>query len=97
MKGEGSVEEVQDRLIKTMERLQIKDARTDSTIIKHVSKNKLSIDSPHDVSTIAKKLGLAPQDIRLINESKGDWMRLNKSFGFSERDIKIVKLSFRGD
>ena len=97
MKGEGSVEEVQDRLIKTMERLQIKDARNDSTIIKHVSKDKLSIDSSHDVSTIAKKLGLAPQDIRLINESKGDWMRLNKSFGFSERDIKIVKLSFRGD
>tara|TARA_R110002020_G_scaffold6721_14_gene28599 strand:- start:104 stop:2467 length:2364 start_codon:yes stop_codon:yes gene_type:complete len=97
MKSQNSVKEAQDRLIKTMERLQIKDAKNDSTIIKHLSENKLSIDSPHDVSTIAKKLGLAPQDIRLINESKGDWMRLNKSFGFSERDIKIVKLSFRGD
>jgi len=97
MKSQNSVKEAQDRLIKTMERLQIKDAKNDSTIIKHLSENKLSIDSSHDVSTIAKKLGLAPQDIRLINESKGDWMRLNKSFGFSERDIKIVKLSFRGD
>lgn len=97
MKSLGNGVEAQDRLIKTMERLQMKDAIVDDGIMKHIPERTFSITSANDVSLMAKKLGLTAQDIRLINNSKGDWLRLSKAFGFQERDIKIVKVTFRGN
>jgi len=97
MKSLGDGIEAQDRLIKTMERLQMKDAIVDDNIMKHIPERNFSMTSPNDVSLMAKKLGLTAQDIRLINNSKGDWLRLSKAFGFQERDIKIVKVTFRGN
>ena len=85
----------QDRIVKALEDVQMKDALSDDSVLKHLTNSKLSIESSEDIATISKKLGLAPQDVRLIHNAKGDWMRLTKSFGYTETTIKVVKASFR--
>lgn len=85
----------EDRLVKAMESLQMREARLDDDVMKKAS--SLSIASEHDVSTFAKKMGIAPQDIRLIYSSKGDWQRLTKSFGYPEELVKVVKVTFGGE
>ena len=85
----------EDRLVKAMESLQMREARLDDDVMRKAS--SLSIASEHDVSTFAKKMGIAPQDIRLIYSSKGDWQRLTKSFGYPEELVKVVKVTFGGE
>ena len=85
----------EDRLVKAMESLQMREARLDDDVMRKSS--SLSISSEHDVSTFAKKMGIAPQDIRLIYSAKGDWQRLTKSFGYPEELVKVVKVTFGGE
>ena len=85
----------EDRLVKAMESLQMREARLDDDVMRKSS--SLSIASEHDVSTFAKKMGIAPQDIRLIYSAKGDWQRLTKSFGYPEELVKVVKVTFGGE
>ena len=88
--------DAQDRIVKALEDVQMKDAMSDDEVLKHLNNSKLSIESSNDVSSISKKLGIAPQDVRLIHNAKGDWMRLTKSFGYTPTIIKVVKASFGG-
>ncbi len=97
MKGDTNMSGAQDRIVKALEDVQMKDALSDDEVLKHLNNSKLSIDSSNDVAIISKKLGLAPQDVRLIYNAKGDWMRLTKSFGYTPTIIKVVKASFRGE
>ena len=85
----------EDRLVKAMESLQMREARLDDGVMRKSS--SLSIASEHDISTFAKKMGIAPQDIRLIYSAKGDWQRLTKSFGYPEELVKVVKVTFGGE
>ena len=94
-KGGNNMTSAQDRIVKALEDVQMKDALSDDSVLKHLTNSKLSIESSEDIATISKKLGLAPQDVRLIHNAKGDWMRLTKSFGYTETTIKVVKASFR--
>ena len=96
-KGATNMTTAQDRIVKALEDVQMKDALSDDSVLKHLTNSKLSIESNQDVSMISKKLGLAPQDVKLIYNAKGDWMRLTKSFGYTPTTVKVVKLSFRGD
>ena len=96
MKGVTDMSDAQDRIIKALEDIQMIDARKDDSIMKHITNKNMSIESELDISKISKKLGIAPQDVRVIHNAKGDWMRLSKSFGFSEKVVKIVKVSFGG-
>ena len=96
MKGDTNMSGAQDRIVKALEDVQMKDAMSDDDVLKHLNSSKLSIESSSDVSSLSKKLGLAPQDVRLIHNTKGDWMRLTKSFGYTPTIIKVVKASFRG-
>lgn len=95
-KGGTNMTSAQDRIVKALEDVQMKDALSDDSVLKHLTNSKLSIESSEDIATISKKLGIAPQDVRLIHNAKGDWMRLTKSFGYTETTIKVVKASFRG-
>jgi len=85
----------EDRLVRAMESLQMREARLDDGVMRKSS--SLSIASEHDISTFAKKMGIAPQDIRLIYSAKGDWQRLTKSFGYPEELVKVVKVTFGGE
>tara|TARA_R110002020_G_scaffold66931_11_gene175757 strand:- start:1492 stop:3840 length:2349 start_codon:yes stop_codon:yes gene_type:complete len=96
MKGDTNMSDAQDRIVKALEDVQMKDAMSDDEVLKHLNNSKLSIESSNDVSSISKKLGIAPQDVRLIHNAKGDWMRLTKSFGYTPTIIKVVKASFGG-
>lgn len=90
-------QKAEQRLIKMMERLQLKDAMDDSMIMKHVPNSKLNASSVEDVNFLAKSLDITNNDIRAILHSKGDWMRINKTYGYSDDVVKVVKVSFRGD
>ena len=90
-------QKAEQRLIKMMERLQLNDAMDDSMIMKHVPNSKLNASSVEDVNFLAKSLDITNSDIRAILHSKGDWMRINKTYGYSDDVVKVVKVSFRGD
>ena len=90
-------QKAEHRLIKMMERLQINDAMSDSTIMKHVPNGKLNSSSMEDVKFLAKSLNITNNDIRAILHSKGDWERINKTYGYNDDIVKVVKVTFRGD
>ena len=85
-----------DRLIKAVEILQIEDARKDDEIIKHLPSNNLSVDSITDILYLAKMLDITSMDVSTILNTKGDWERISKTYGYSDRVVKVVKVSFGG-
>ena len=85
-----------DRLIKAVEILQIEDARKDDNIIKHLPSNNLSVDSITDILYLAKMLNITSMDVSTILNTKGDWERISKTYGYSDRVVKVVKVSFGG-
>jgi hypothetical protein len=88
--------EAQDRLIKAIEILQLEDAKEDNTIKKYVpviAMNRRKID---DVRFMAEKMDITPLDVETILHSKGDWERITKTYGYSDRVVKVVKVSFGG-
>ena len=85
-----------DRLIKAVEILQIEDARRDDEIIKHLPSNNLSVDSITDILYLAKMLDITSMDVSTILNTKGDWERISKTYGYSDRVVKVVKVSFGG-
>tara|TARA_B100000287_G_scaffold289716_1_gene273041 strand:- start:1715 stop:2236 length:522 start_codon:yes stop_codon:yes gene_type:complete len=89
--------EVSGRLIKMVERIQLLEASQNESILKHVPNNKMNEDSIFDVNYMAKKMELAPVDIRTILHTKGDWERVAKTYDISTDVVKIVKVAFRGD
>lgn len=88
---------VEDRLIKAMENLQIRDARLDDSVRKLLPQQKLSIYSEDDISYMASKTQITKTDVKAILLSKGDWNRISKTFKIDESIIKAVKVAFMGE
>ena len=89
-------EEAQDRLIKAIEILQLEDAKEDSMVRKHVPVEKKDRRNIEDVRFMAEKMDLTPLDVETILHSKGDWERITKTYGYSDKVVKVVKVSFGG-
>ena len=85
---------VEDRLIKAMENLQIRDARLDDSVRKLLPQQKLSIYSEDDIAYMASKTQITKTDVKAILLSKGDWNRISKTFKIDESIIKAVKVAF---
>ncbi len=85
-----------ERLIKAVEILQIEDARNDNEIIKHMPSTQLSVNSITDILYLAKMLEITSMDVSTILNTKGDWQRISKTYGYSDRVVKVVKVSFGG-
>ena len=95
--SEDSPEAVRDRLMKAVEQMQIDDAKRDVDILKYLPKRKMSLQSNDDVSSMAKKMDIAPIDIHTIVFTKGDWTRISKKYGYSDKVVKVVKTPFGGE
>lgn len=95
--SEDSPEEVRDRLMKAVEQMQIEDAKRDVDILKYLPRRKMSLQSNDDVSSIAKKMDIAPIDVHTIVFTKGDWTRISKKYGYSDKVVKVVKTAFGGE
>jgi len=95
--SEDSPEAVRDRLLKAVEEMQIEDARRDNDVLKYLPKRRMSLQSINDVSVIAKKMGIAPIDVHTIVFTKGDWDRISKKYGYSDKVVKVVKTAFGGE
>ena len=80
-----------DRLVKAVEALQIEDARKDVLV-----KKSLNPHSIEDVRMMAKQMELAPIDVQTILNTKGDWNRITKTYGYSDETVKKVKVTFGG-
>ena len=80
-----------DRLVKAVEALQIEDARKDVLV-----KKSLNPQSIEDVRMMAKQMELAPIDVQTILNTKGDWNRITKTYGYSDETVKKVKVTFGG-
>ena len=95
-KSDDNPEAAKDRLIKAVEILQIEDAKKDDEIIKHVSNMNMSSRSTDDIHLIAQKMDIAPIDVHTILNTKGDWKRISKRYGYQDEVVKVVKVSFGG-
>ena len=91
------LESTQDRLLKTMERMQMTDALGDVAVRKALPQKRMSPDSIADVNFMASHVEIAPIDIQTIVFAKGDWMRLTNRYGYPENTVKVVKAAFRSD
>jgi hypothetical protein len=85
-----------DNLVNVVETIQIDDAMSDMAIMKHVPTRKLDKRSITDILLIAKRMDISPVDVRTILNTKGDWERITKTYGYDEDAIKVVKVSFGG-
>ena len=88
--------QAQDRLIKAIEILQLEDAKEDSMVRKYVPVEKKDRQNIEDVRFMAEKMDLTPLDVETILHSKGDWERITKTYGYSDKVVKVVKVSFGG-
>ena len=91
------LESTQDRLLKTMEKMQMDDALGDVAVLKALPQKRMNFSSLDDVNYMASNLELAPIDVKTILFAKGDWMRLTDKYGYPENTVKVVKAAFRSD
>ena len=87
---------MENRIIKMMEDLQLKDAVVDDEVLKHIPKGAFDVSSESDVKFLANSLDITTHDVRSIAVSKGDWHRIAKRYGFAPVVVKAVKVTFRG-
>lgn len=85
-----------DNLVNVVEMIQIDDAMGDMAIMKHVPTRELDERSITDILLIAKRMDISPMDVRTILNTKGDWERITKTYGYNDETIKVVKVSFGG-
>ena len=97
MKSADSPEVAKDRLMKAVEQMQIEDAKKDVDVLKFLPKRKMSVESNADISMMAQKMDIAPIDVRTIVFTKGDWTRITKKYGYSDKVVKVVKTAFGGE
>lgn len=95
-KSSDNPEGAKDRLVKAIEILQIEDAKKDDNVIKHVPIKKMSDESLDDIRSMARKMDITTADVRTILHSKGDWERITKAYGYPDKVVKVVKVSFGG-
>jgi len=89
--------EAQERIEKTLERIQILEAMNDDIVKKHLPNISLNVESEFDVGFMANKMDLTSTDVRAILHSKGDWERVAKTYSIPNETVKVVKVAFRGD
>ena len=63
---------------------------------KHVPVVKMDHGNIEDVRFMAEKMDITPLDVETILHSKGDWERITKTYGYSGKVVKVVKVSFGG-
>jgi hypothetical protein len=97
MKSADNPEVARDRLMKAVEQMQIEDAKRDVDVLKFLPSRKMSLESNDDISVIAKKMDIAPIDVHTIVFTKGDWTRISKKYGYSDKVVKVVKTAFGGE
>ena len=95
-KSSDNPEDAKDRLVKAIEILQIEDAKKDDDVIKHVPVKKMNDESLDDIRSMATKMDITTADVRTILHSKGDWERITKAYGYPDKVVKVVKVSFGG-
>jgi hypothetical protein len=95
--SDDTLENTQDRLLKSMENMQMVDALGDVAVRKALPQKRMSPDSIADVNFMASHVEIAPIDVQTIVFAKGDWMRLTNRYGYPETTVKVVKAAFRSD
>ena len=95
-KSADNPEEAQDRLIKAIEILQLEDAKEDNMVKKYVPMMAMDHGKIEDVRFMADRMDITPLDVETILHSKGDWERITKTYGYSDKVVKVVKVSFGG-
>ena len=86
----------ESNLVNVIETLQIDDAMRDDVLMKHVPTSRMDEGSILDIIKMSKRLGIAPMDVRTILNTKGDWERITKTYGYDDDVVKVVKISFGG-
>jgi len=82
-------------LLKTMERIQLKEARQDS-VVKSLVQYRSLITKSDDVSEVAQSLGISVMDVHGIYHSHGDWHRVANDWNVGPEIVKAVKVTFGG-
>tara|TARA_A100000172_G_scaffold35390_2_gene21499 strand:- start:16651 stop:18861 length:2211 start_codon:yes stop_codon:yes gene_type:complete len=82
-------------LLKTMERIQFKEASQD-TVVKSLAQYRSRITKADDVSVVAKSLGISVMDVHGIYHSHGDWHRVANDWNVGPEIVKAVKVTFGG-
>ena len=87
MRSEDSHLPIMERVLKQLERLQMADAKSDVTILKH--------QKPHfrDSRLLAKHLNLTREDVHSISHSTGDWFRIAKTYNVEPNVVKVIKIN----
>ena len=82
-------------LLKTMERIQFKEASQDA-VVKSLAQYRSRITKADDVSAVAKSLGISVMDVHGIYHSHGDWHRVASDWNVGPEIVKAVKVTFGG-
>ena len=82
-------------LLKTMERIQLKEARQD-TVVKSLVQYRSLITKSDDVSEVAQSLGISVMDVHGIYHSHGDWHRVASDWNVGPEIVKAIKVTFGG-
>ena len=82
-------------LLKTMERIQFKEANQDA-VVKSLAQYRSRITKADDVSAVAKSLGISVMDVHGIYHSHGDWHRVANDWNVGPEIVKAVKVTFGG-
>jgi hypothetical protein len=82
-------------LLKTMERIQFKEASQDA-VVKSLAQYRSRITKADDVSAVAKSLGISVMDVHGIYHSHGDWHRVASDWNVGPEIVKVVKVTFGG-
>ena len=82
-------------LLKTMERIQFKEASQDA-VVKSLAQYRSRITKADDVSAVAKSLGISVMDVHGIYHSHGDWHRVANDWNVGPEIVKAVKVTFGG-
>jgi len=89
--------DVRDRITKTLDRIQILEALSEDSVMKHIPTSKMTLSSEYDVGVMARKTELTNADVRAIVHSAGDWERVAKAYSIPSDTVKVIKVAFRGD
>ena len=93
---EGAIE-VENRLLKAMEVIQLADAKQDPQVLDLLpTKKSLNITNYDDVSIVANRLDITVHDVHSITASRGDWQNIAKLYQLPPTVVGTVKVAFGG-
>jgi hypothetical protein len=85
--------EVETRLLKAMEDIQLADAKQN---IKMPFKKSLNINNHDDVLVAANRLEITTHDVHSISAARGDWQKIAKLYQLPPSVVSTVKVAFGG-